>query len=403
MKPAEAVDVVVIGAGVTGLAFATLLASRAPVRVLLVEAREPAADDGSDMRTLAVSVGAQRVLAAAGAWQQLDTAAAGPVRAMHVWEPAGPAIDFTAGDVACPALAWVLRTATLEAALRARAAALPGISWQCPARLGSVYEESGAMRVTLDNGAAFRARCVVGADGAGSEVRVHAGIGYEREDYDQLALFSIVRTSREHDHTARQVFLDSGPLAFLPMADPVEHAVIWSTTPTQAEALRVLDDAGFAARLGEVAGEAVGLVEAVRGRAVAPLFRAEAADYVRPGIVLVGDAAHSIHPMAGQGANLGILDAAALVDCVLEGAAGGPDFSPRRLKRYQRWRRAENRLMGQALEALHWLFHRQSGLVPPVRGLGLNLANRLPALKRLFIRHASALGGDLPSAARGDT
>jgi len=395
------VDCVCVGAGVAGLGFATLLAERTGADVVLVETRPPAPVSPGDQRTLAIGEGVRRVLARAGAWQRIAPGACGAMSAMRVWEPGGAAIEFDAGDIGVPALAWVLRTAVLEQALGEVAAAQAGVRWERPARLAAVQPAGERVEVTLDNGSVYAARCLVGADGAESEVRRQAGIGYERRDYEQLAVFGVVATAAEHGEVARQVFLPSGPLAFLPLAGARECAVVWSTSPGEAAALAEMREDAFAERLAAAGEGCLGAITAVRGRAVAPLFRAEAQRYVGNGIALVGDAAHAVHPMAGQGANLGILDAAALVDCF-----GGDDTparfacDARRLRRYERWRRTENRLMAEVLEALHWLFHRQGAPVAPVRRLGLRLTDRLGPVKQQLMRHASALAGDLPSAAR---
>ena len=406
-RRAAAVDseVVVVGGGVVGATLAALLA-RAGIRTAVVEAAAaqppPDTDDEDRQRALALTCASERILRAAGAWERLDQDGLGHFRAMEVWDAAGRgAIRFDAAAICEPTLGYIVGSRVLQAALEGALRTQSLIAWHRPCKLTGLHLESERALVELDDGTRLTTRLVVGADGAASLVRRLAGIDDHSRTYGQSALVCSVRTERPHEDTARQRFLPTGPLAFLPLADPHRCSIVWSTTPDEAARLLDAREEEFRVRLCEAFDARLGAVTWVGPRAAYPLTRAHAERYVHPRLALVGDAAHRIHPLAGQGANLGLLDAASLAE-VLERAAAA-DRDPGALpvlRRYERWRRGENLAMQLAMDGFKHLFGSQSLLLRRLRNSGLRLTDALPPVKRLIMLRAMGVIGDLPRIAR---
>jgi 2-octaprenylphenol hydroxylase len=252
--------------------------------------------------------------------------------------------------------------------------------------------------VQLDDGSDVQTSLVVGADGPDSTVRRLMGLGFERLDYQQRAVVCTVRTERPHHRTAWQRFLPTGPLAFLPLANG-GCSIVWSTSVAQSDGLLRLGDEAFGARLARAFDHRLGAIEAVGPRAAFPLRRLHAKRYIGERVALAGDAAHVIHPLAGQGVNLGLMDAAALAETVL--TTSGDIGSPAVLRRYERWRRSENQIVMTAMDSFNWLF--SNSLVPLrwVRNIGLAVTDAAVPVKHQFMRHAMGRAGDLPRLARG--
>jgi 2-octaprenylphenol hydroxylase len=390
-------DLVIVGGGMVGatLARACLVAG---LRVALVEARPPRADAGAGpygLRVSAITPGAENVLRALGVWEGVTARRACAYRRMHVWDALGGGeIRFDARDVAEPRLGHIVENDVLVAALHER---LEGAARFCPDTVTEVEWNGRRARVGLESGRKLETALVVAADGARSRIRELAGIPFRPRPYGQHALVGPMRMARPHGACARQRFLPDGPLALLPLpGDWV--SIVWTTTPEEAETLRTLPEAAFAARLEEASEGVLGGVRTVGPRATFPLAGGQAERYVRPRLALVGDAAHVIHPLAGQGVNLGILDAATLAECV----AGRPD--PGRLsvlRRYERARRGDDEATMRLMEAFRHLFGSRLGPVVRLRSLGLEWTNALRPLKTQLTRLAMDLAGERPRLARG--
>src|SRR5579885_671258 len=367
-------EVVVVGAGVVGLTLAALL-SRANVRTALIDTQPPASTVTAehDLRVFAVTRASERVLSAANAWPHIARSRHGVIRAMEVWDEKSPGrVHFDSALIAEPALGCIVEQQVLRQALE------------------------------LDGQPPLSARLVAGADGTDSRVRGLAGIGLRREEYAQTALVCNVVTEKPHDDVARQRFLGAGPLAFLPLDQPCLCSIVWTTTPALAGRLANVAAESFRAELALAFDHRLGAVTHCGPRAVFPLARAHAEAYVRPRVARAGDAAHVVHPLAGQGANLGLLDAAALAEVIIDAISAGRDPGALPvLRRYERWRRGENVLMQGVMDFFHLLFGSTCEPVRALRGVGLNLTDRLPLLQEFFMRRASGLTGDLPRFARG--
>jgi ubiquinone biosynthesis UbiH/UbiF/VisC/COQ6 family hydroxylase len=405
-----AFDVAVVGAGPIGLATALLLARRtgiAPTRIAVIDRRIPAAGVDIaklpvDLRVFALSRASEKILRAADAWTDVARVRAAPYERMQVWHAdvpphGGDALVFDAAEIGERDLGVIAENNVLQAALAAaaRRAGITLIEGEVEAL------EFGRSQATLRTaGRACDARLVVGADGAQSRVRELAGLDATRTDYGQIALVAMVSTAKPHRRTAWQRFLGDGTLAFLPLADGLS-SIVWSLPTARAEKLLVANPDAFERELERDFDGALGAVRLASERVKFPLWRLSAVNYVHARVALVGDAAHVVHPLAGQGANLGLLDAAALADVLAEGLEAREDLGAERiLRRYERWRRSENELMSAAIDAFDRLLARGSGRVAEVAQRGLPFVQKSGLVKRAFIERAMGLVGELPTAAR---
>lgn len=397
-------EVAVVGGGPVGACAATLLA-RAGVEVTLLEPAvpaRPAPGTPLDARVVALSRASEHTLTSAGAWAALQGERLAPYERMCIWhESVAPASDsaliFDAADVGEPNLGYIVENRLLQVALLEAFSAAGGSLMR--AALEGLSVGAGGVTLATARGE-VAARLVIGADGANSAVRTAAGLGAELSDYGQLALIANVATEKPHARTAWQRFMKDGTLALLPLADG-SSSLVWSVDEPRARALLGASDAEFARLLTEGSGRALGAARLLTERRSYPLRRLAAPRYVTERVALIGDAAHVVHPLAGQGVNLGILDAAALVERVLAARAEREDPGALRvLRSYERWRKSEVALMSAAIDAFDRLLAHGSGPLSRLAQAGLPLVNRTPQLRRLFIRRALGTSGELPRVAR---
>jgi 2-octaprenylphenol hydroxylase len=396
-------DLITVGGGMVGAALACLLGERMTILLLdRVPPMPPAPNGDVGLRVSSVSPASRRLLAVAGAWDAIDASRTCPYRRMHVWESGPPRGDivFDSAELGVPELGHIVENALIQHALLARATALPRVSLFAPAQPSALLLEGDAARIVLEDGRTFSSRLIVGADGASSNVRALAGIESTTGDYRQEAVVAHLRSERPHEATARQRFLPDGPLALLPLADG-RSSIVWSTAPAHAQALLEMDADAFAAEVTSASESVLGRLTLASGRAKFPLRRQHAASYCATRVVLVGDAAHSVHPLAGLGVNLGFMDAAALAEITLDALDRGDDpGEPRALRRYERWRRTENAAYMTALDAFHRLFANADPLLTGLRATGLDAVDRLGPIKHAFARRAMGMAGDLPRIVR---
>jgi 2-polyprenylphenol 6-hydroxylase len=397
-------DLIIIGGSHVGATLACAL-GQAGLRVAVAEARETSRDwpaDSVDLRVFAITRASQHIFQHLGAWEAMAEMGLSPFRRMEVWDAGGSgSIHFDCADIGEPTLGHIIESRVIQEALHRRLEALDSVDWLCPAQL-AVFEAdaAGPARVVLTDGRVLKAALVVGADGAESRLRELAGIALEREEYRQQALVAVITTELPHQETARQRFLPDGPLAFLPLRDG-RCSIVWSLPPERCEELLTLEADEFLARLGEAFDHRLGRLLATGARVAFPLVRRHATRYIGNRVALVGDAAHTIHPLAGQGVNLGLLDAAALAESLLAAHAAGRELGGERaLRQYERGRRGANQLMMSAMDGLKGLFGSSLAPVRQLRSLGLDLVDRAGPLKGVLIRQAMGLDGDLPDLAR---
>lgn len=390
--------VVIVGAGVVGLTLAARLArgpSAEAVDVTLLDAAarpEVPPDDDIALRVSAISEGSVGVLDAAGAWPLLDRRRLSPYECMQVWDendtPHGRAsLRFEAAEFALPELGFIVENSRLQdALLRALEGTDVRLRFRAPIR--SLGRSGERHVVELDGKDSLEADLLVGADGSRSFVRSAAGIGTRTFRYGQSAFVTHLCPERPHQATAWQRFLRDGPLGILPLADG-RVSVVWSTTPERAAEAHSASDADLATMLTEASGRVLGKLAPAGARGQFPLAAQHAERYVLPGIALIGDAAHTIHPLAGQGANLGLQDAAQLAD-VLEAAvtAGRSPGDRPTLRRYERARKGANATMLHFMTGLNRLFATDSRLLARLRTAGMQVFNRSGPIREHAVRVA---------------
>lgn len=396
----NAFDVIIVGGAMVGATLACAL-GRQGVQVALIEGREPrpfAPTDDYALRVCALSRASQRIFQGLGVWQAMCARRVSAYESMRVWDATGEGrIGFDAADLGEPDLGHIVENDVVQDALFEVLRALPSVQCLCPALLADFSVEPDRVQVQLQDGSALQGALLVGADGADSRVRQQAGIQTQGQSYQQKGVVATVQTERAHQCTAWQRFLPSGPLAFLPLADG-RCSIVWSANEALAEQLMAMDEAAFCSAVGEALDHRLGAVVASSARAAFALRGAQADRYVLPRIALVGDAAHSIHPLAGQGANLGFLDAAMLAQVIAESDRDIGDM--RILRRYERARRSENLLMQRVMEGFNYLFGHS---LPPLRwarNAGLNLVDSALPVKNELMRRAMGLHGELPALAK---
>jgi len=403
-------DIVIVGGGPVGACAGALLARGTPgaagLSVALLEPRPPRtipADARPDPRVVALSRASERLLKRAGSWAQIPTARLSAYERMRIWHesipPASPAVlVFDAADVGEPNLGYIAENRALQVALLAAFAEAGGHLEQEPLTALSIGEEH--VQVSTPRGT-LTARLVVGADGAQSALRAAAGLSIETRAYGQTAIVANVATERPHEATAWQRFMRDGTLAFLPLADGTS-SIVWSADAARAAHLLSLSDAGFAQELDRASDLALGGTRLVSERLSFPLIRLAAQRYVAQRVALIGDAAHVVHPLAGQGVNLGLLDAAALAQQIASAVASREDPGALRvLRAYERWRKSELAGMALAIDAFDRLLAHGAGPVARLAQRGLSWVNRSQELRRFFIYRALGMSGELPEAARG--
>ncbi|BCR22828.1 2-octaprenyl-3-methyl-6-methoxy-1,4-benzoquinol hydroxylase [Aquipseudomonas alcaligenes] len=401
-------DLIIVGAGMVGSALALAL-EHSGLEILVVDGgplsvRPFAAEGAFEPRVSALSAASQRILERLGVWDGIAARRVSPYRDMRVWDGSGTgSVHFSAASVHAEVLGHIVENRVVQDALLDRLHDSQ-IGLLGSARLEQLRRSGDGWLLTLADGRELRAPLLVAADGANSAVRRLAGCATREWDYLHHAIVTSVRCERAHQATAWQRFTDDGPLAFLPLArQGDEHwcSIVWSTVPAEAERLMALDDEAFRHELGKAFEWRLGQVTAVDPRICIPLRQRHAKRYVESGLALIGDAAHSIHPLAGQGVNLGFLDAAVLAEVLLHALQRGEQANDVRvLSRYERRRMPHNLAMMAAMEGFERLFQADPLPLRLLRNSGLNWVDELPDAKALFVRRALGLAGDLPALAQ---
>lgn len=401
-------DLIIVGAGMVGSALALALKDSG-LDILLIDGSPLSvkpfdAEAAFEPRVSALSAASQRILDRLGAWPGVVARRASPYGEMQVWDGTGTgAIHFSAASVHADVLGHIVENRVVQDALL-EPLHDSGIGLMPNARLEHLRHSGDDWLLTLVDGRQLHAPLVIAADGANSAVRRLAGCATREWDYLHHAIVTSVRCEQPHRRTAWQRFTDDGPLAFLPLdRQGDEHwcSIVWSVTPEEAERLMALDDEAFCSALGEAFEHRLGRVEHSDPRLCIPLRQRHAKRYVEPGLALIGDAAHTIHPLAGQGVNLGFLDAAVLAEVLLHAHARGERLADEKvLSRFERRRMPYNLGMMAAMEGFERLFQADPLPLRWLRNASLRWVNQQPEAKALFVRQALGLSGDLPDLAR---
>ncbi|WP_017172826.1 UbiH/UbiF family hydroxylase [Xanthomonas phaseoli] len=387
-------EVVIVGGGVVGAACALAL-NDAGLRVALIEGREPARwrAEQPDLRVYAFAADNAALLDSLGVWNAVRAARVQPYRRMRVWDAGGGGeLGFDADTLGREQLGWIIENDVLVDRLWAAVHAA-GIEVHCPARVVELEQDAASVRLRLDDGSRLEAAMAIAADGAASTLRELAGLPVSRHAYAQRGVVAFVETEHPHQATAWQRFLTTGPLAFLPFADG-RSSIVWTLPDADADAdaerVLALDDASFSRELTQAFAARLGEVRVVSARTAFPLQRQLVQQYVSGRVLTLGDAAHVVHPLAGQGVNLGLRDVAALRQSVREAMAKRADWAaPHRLQRWARTRRSENTVAAYGFDAINTVFSNDDMHLTLLRGSVLGLAGKLPPLVDVLWKRAS--------------
>lgn len=393
-------DVLIVGGGMVGSALACALGD-SPLRVGVIERTIPTAPSLVDygLRVSAITSASKTLFESVGAWPLMKQQRVSPFQKMRVWDAGGNGeLHFDCAEIGQPYLGFIIENQVMQWALHQRLQGFSNVQVLSPLSIEAIDESDPAQcQVDTGDGKTLSTRLLVAADGARSRIRELAGFSSHGWSYRQLAIVATVQTERPHQATAWQRFLPTGPLAFLPLDDPHYCSIVWSVDLPEGEAVMDLSDPAFVDALMDGFAGSLGQIESVSERAAFPLVLRQADHYIRPRLALIGDAAHSVHPMAGQGVNLGYADAAVLAETLIHAQECGRDIGDRAgLRRYERWRKTDNSTMLAVTDGLKRLFAAPSFPFGLMRNTGMNLIDHAGPLKRQIMRYATGLAGEFP-------
>ncbi|MFA3792935.1 FAD-dependent oxidoreductase [Aliiglaciecola sp. SL4] len=396
-------DVAIIGAGIIGLT-AALALQNTDLRVVIIDS-EPAdkpLSEVPELRVSAINLASQNVFSNLGAWQGIYNQRLQPYQHMHVWEQDSFAkINFSAADIHKAHLGTIIENQAIRLGLLQQLNQVSNVEIADSAKIANISIGQSESFISLENGSHLSSKLVVGADGANSLVRKVANLPLTFWDYDQIAIVATIETELPHDNVARQVFTPDGPLALLPLYERNLCSIVWSQRVEKAESLLNLDENAFNHALSAQSDLRLGQIKLLSPRASYPLKMRYCRQWVSDRIVLIGDAAHTIHPLAGQGANLGIADAAALAEVIIELHEQNKDIGlTKNLRAFERWRKSEALQMIAVMESFKRLFNGENPVKKLIRDIGLSATNHLSPLKNDLIKHAVGMDGNLPKLAK---
>ena len=390
----------IIGGGMVGLLLAALLADE-KINVVVIEAKKPLLHwdkESLDSRVSAINSVSQRLLKIIGIWKEIDSKAYSPLMKLKVWDGLGGAeIIFDSANVGAPSLGAIIENREIVRVLWQRLKNDPYVKLVCPAKPLYLLQSDDFIELELNNKQKIKTFCVVGADGSHSWLREKMKIELSESPYKQSAVVAVVETGNNHQQTGWQVFLREAVVALLPLADLHNRAVVWSSTTEEADKLMMVDERTFKVKLNNAFGLRLGEIHCLNSPKSVPLIMRHAKRYVKPRMVLMGDAAHTIHPLAGQGVNLGFMDAACLAQCIIDAQREQRDVgSLRVLRRYERWRKGNNTMMLAAIRLFKECFSTQFPFIVRARNMGLTIAHRFNFLKNCWMKIAMGEINDLP-------
>ncbi len=388
-------DVIVLGAGIVGLALAALL-SETDMKVAVIDKHKPQANwqpEHYDLRVSAITKETEALLKRLQLWKKLSELRVSPYDKMQVWDGQSfGKVDFDAAEVGQANLGNIIENSAIQNILMDRLSSKHQIEFILERQAAEIQMSESQVKLLLSDGSKCRAKLLIGADGGQSWLRQYLDIPTTSWDYEQKALVATVKTELEHNKTARQIFLPTGTLAFLPLPESQLSSIVWAGLPEETEALCEMNENEFKIRLRGAFQNTLGDILEVSKRVNFPLSMRHAKEYIKPRVALIGDAIHTIHPLAGQGLNLGLQDARALADIIIDAYAKQKDIGVTSLlRRYQRQRKAPNWQMILLMEAFKRGFTSQHKPLELIRNLGMSLSNRTPIIKKKLIQEAMGL------------
>ena len=394
-------DALIVGAGMIGSACALALA-RQGLDVSVIDRDHLNQNaEAEPRRVSAINLASENILRRLEVLDEILTSLPQTFERIEVQdEGSSGTISFDAADLGLSHFGRIISNEAITRALHCSLDKEKCVSLRFGQAATAIASSDSSVTVTLETGEMISARILIGADGANSRVRELAEITHQESSYDHMAIVATVKPELAHASCARQRFLASGPLAFLPLANN-ECSIVWSADTEKAEQLLALDDEAFSLELAEAFKHRLGSIQKVSPRVKFPLVRRHAINYIGERIALIGDAAHTVHPLAGLGANQGFADAATLFEVISNASLQNHDLASRSvLRRYERWRHGENALVLRVMDGFHGLFGTDNPAVSRLRGLGLNLTDNVPLVKETLVRYAVGLEGDLPQLAQ---
>jgi len=393
-------DIIILGSGMVGTALACALGNT-NLRIAVLDKKKPDTAwpiEGYDLRVSALTAASQKILDNIDVWNTMTEHRVTPFYTMHVWDSTGPGeVTFDSGDTGNPQLGHIVENRVTLNALFNKLSTIKNIDYIEPVNTVNAEVSKYHASLTLDDGSILKAKLIVGADGANSWLRNISNIETSQRDYQQKGVVTTVKTEYSHNNCARQRFLPTGPLAFLPLSENY-CSIVWSTSNEDADRLVKLENNDFIKELSDAIDcDDLGEIESIGFRGAFPLKRQHAQHYCKPRIALVGDAAHTIHPLAGQGVNLGFLDIVTLADELISANSRERDIgSYSVLRKYERKRKGDNAMMMTSMDGFHALFANDNHSLSLARNFGLSLTDQITPLKSHIIKHAMGMDRNLP-------
>lgn len=390
------VDIIIVGGGMVGASLAALLAKQAHFTVALIDQHPLPQVKPDDTRVSAIVPASIRLFKKIQAWEGMQQTRVSPYVAMSVWDSGSAGeLHFNAKEIHQRELGFIIENSVIQTRLHDVLSSCETVKRILSVSPVSFQKTKDGVRLCLETGEVIQASLAIAADGAHSWLRTQADIAVKTQSQDDHAIIANVITEKPHDARARQLFLPTGPLAFLPLHSPHASSIVWSLPAAKAASLMQAEEATFNAALAQAFEHRLGAVKSVSARQCYPLCPQQATTYVKPGLALVGDAAHTMHPLAGLGVNLGLMDAACLADVLTKADHAGEDMgSYAVLRRYARWRAADNQPILRGVHALKQCFSIEQPLFKVLRGMGMAMTDRSGLLKQALVQIASL---NLPS------
>ena len=398
-------DVLIIGGGMVGLTLALALEKDTDLSIAVIEGQALSSSwqkEQYHVRVSAITLASKRILQAINVWSHIARSRISPFHQIKVWNEYQPqhALQFSAGEINAACLGYIIENNLIQETLLAAVKQSARIDLVSE-KVVQYEQQIDAVSLTLENGQQLQGKLLVGADGANSWLRRAANIDVQTIQYKQTAIVATVQMEKAHDKIARQAFLEEGPLGMLPLADPHLISIVWSKREEEAERLLNLDEAAFKTELTKATCKVLGEVIKVEERKIFPLKKLQAKTYIDTRIALIGDAAHVVHPLAGQGVNMGLLDAAALHEVIVSSINQGKDYTDHAcLRRYERWRKADNYFLIRGIDIIKAAFESKHAYLRQSLRVGMRFLNAISILKNIFTRHAVGNRVNLPLLAQ---